>query len=84
MKKDTRKKIDAYKQIHYDLSALLNIKDFVSIDKYMLKYCTQNAEIGALRTILIVTKYFQNEEQIKETRNEIKRILQSKINVPLV
>jgi hypothetical protein len=69
------------KKLHHEIKDFLDNRKFGELNVFLQKYI--NSDIGFLRTILVITKTFREEPELKKTLNKISENLQSKINVPL-
>lgn len=71
--------VDALISLHNKLKTYLDSKDFGNMRKFLRLYNHESLDVSTLKTILVITKSFKEEEKIKELRQSIKDILESKI-----
>ena len=72
------------KDIHYKLRDYFNDKKFGEANKLLKLFSNDNIDIGRLRTILVITKSFRENDKLKKSISVIEDILQDKIEKPLV
>lgn len=46
------------KEIHYKIRELIDSKDFDSVNHLIILFCEADADIGRLKTMLVITKSF--------------------------
>ena len=70
---------DYFVAIHYQMKELLDVGDFPGVKKFMRLFNHASSSVGELKTILIITKSFQQHPDLIDMREEIKELLESKL-----
>lgn len=78
------KESDKFVKLHDEIKAFLDVKDFKSVNSLMKYYLDDSSSVGDLKTILVITKSFKENEVIGDTRKEIVKLLESKLGQRLV
>lgn len=78
------KESDKFVKLHDEIKAFLDVKDFKSVNSLMKYYLDDSSSVGDLKTILVITKSFKENEVIGDTRKEIVKLLEAKLGQPLV
>jgi hypothetical protein len=73
------KEVDALVSLHNKLKGFLDSRDFGNMRKFLRLYKHESLDVSTLKTILVITKSFKEEEKISDLRKSIKDILESKI-----
>lgn len=73
-----------FMQLHDKFKLLLDLKDFKSVNDLMKLYNNDISSVGELKSILVITKSFKENEVIGDTRKEIVKLLEAKLGQPLV
>ncbi len=75
---------DRFVELHNEIKSLLDVKDFNSVNRLMESYCNGDSSVGDLKTILVITKSFKNNEIIFVTRKQIIQLLENKLGEKLI
>ncbi len=75
---------DRFVEMHNEIKSLLDVKDFNSVNNLMGYYCNDDSSCGDLKTILVITKSFKNNEIICDTRKKIVQLLENKLGEKLI
>lgn len=78
------KESDKFVKLHDEIKAFLDVKDFKSVNSLMKYYLDDSSSVGDLKTILVITKSFKENEVIGDTRKEIVKLLEAKLGQRLV
>ena len=70
---------DEYVAIHEKIKGYIEDNQFGKLKKLLRLYNHSSSEYGSLKTILLITKTFKENEHIKELRLELKKILDTKL-----
>ena len=73
---------DSLKKLHYKLLKLIEDGDFKIVNEFLKNFNNSN-DIGELRMILVTLKAFKDNPEIKDSLDDISKLLQGKINIPL-
>ena len=76
---------DKFVQLHDQIRALIEANDFKSVNDLMQSYIKdKNSSVGSLKTILLITKSFKNNETISASRKEMVLLLEEKLGKKLI
>ncbi len=78
------KESDKFVQLHDTFRALFEKKDFKGVNDLMESFNNNESSVGTLKTILVISKSFKNNELIKDTRVQIVTLLENKLGEKLV
>lgn len=78
------KESDKFVKLHDEIKSFLDVQDFKSVNDLMKYYLDESSSVGDLKTILVITKSFKENEVIGDTRKEIVKLLEAKLGQPLV
>ena len=84
LKKSNMKESDKFVELFDKFKELLDAKDFKSVKELMESFCKDESHVGELKTILVITKSFKENEVICDTRKKIVALLESKLGQKLV
>ena len=84
LKKQYMKESDKFVELHNKFIALLDVKDFKSVKELMESFDNDNSSVGDLKTVLLITKAFKENEVIGDTRKKILALIESKLGQKLV
>ena len=73
---------DELEEIHFKLKDMLTAKDFDNVKSFMEQYNTDDTDPNILKTILVITKSFENNETLKNVRKEMVERLNKKGLMP--
>jgi hypothetical protein len=71
--------ISSLKKLHYKCKSFLDVQDFGSLRKFMKLFNHPIAEPNALKTILVITSDFKDNDRISGVRQGLKALLDEKI-----
>ena len=74
---------DKFVELFDKFKSLLDIKDFVAVNELMTSFNNHQSTIGELKTVLVITKSFKNNEVISDTRKKIVALLEYKLGKKL-
>ena len=75
---------DKFVELHNKFKSLLDIKDFVAVNELMTSFNNHQSTIGQLKTILVITKSFKDNEVMSDTRKKTVALLEYKLGKKLV
>lgn len=75
---------DKFIELHNKIKSFIDVKDFKSVHDLMKYYNDESSSVGDLKTILVITKSFKQNEVIGDTRKKIVALLESKLGQKLV
>ncbi len=75
---------DKFVILHDKFKSLLDEKDFKSVNGLMKLFCNDKSSVGTLKTILLITKAFKNNEAIGETRKQILELCENKLGKEII
>ncbi len=75
---------DKLVELHNKFKELLDVRDYKSVNDLMKSYLNDSSSVGELKTILIITKSFKENEVIGDTRKEMVKLIESKLGQKLV
>lgn len=75
---------DKFVELFNKFKSLLDVKDFKSVNDLMKSYLNDSSSVGELKTILVITKSFRENEVICDTRKEMVKLIESKLGQKLV
>jgi uncharacterized protein YlzI (FlbEa/FlbD family) len=70
---------EEYVAIHDKIRDYISNEEFGKIAKIMRLYNHSSSDIGSLKTILLITKHFKENEKIKSLRSELSKTFESKL-----
>lgn len=78
------KESDKFCEIHDKIKFLIDGNDFVSVNNLMSIYINdKKSSVGSLKSILVITKSFKDNDIIRESRKEIVSLLEKKLGKKL-
>jgi hypothetical protein len=83
MREEVRKEVDDLIKLHYEFKKLLDAKDFTNVETKMVNLISE-ANVGRLKTCLIITKSFKENPIIKNTRIKCVDKLETLLGTKLV
>ncbi len=75
---------DRYVEVHNQFKSLLDVKDYVAVNELMTSFNNHKSTITELKSILVITKSFKENEVMAETRKKIVALLEYKLGKKLV
>ena len=75
---------DALIDIHNQIKTFLNNKDFNKLCKFINLFNHESVDVNILKTILVITKSFSENEFLQNIREEIKNRLELKLGLSLI
>jgi hypothetical protein len=66
-------------KLHYKIKGYLDDKDFKTLRQFLRLFIHISSDASTLKTILIITKSFRDNEELKSIRQEIKALLEKKL-----
>ena len=76
--------VDYLVNIHNKLRGYLDKGEYGVANKFLRFFNHESVDVGSLKTILVITKNFKDNEKIKDLRGKIKSILESKLKHPII
>lgn len=77
------KESDRYIEVFNQFKSLLDIKDFVAVNELMTSFNKHESTITELKSILVITKSFKENEVISENRKKVLALLEYKLGKKL-
>ncbi len=71
--------INTLEEIHYQCRGFIEAKDFEALKNYIDTFNSAESFTSELKTILVITKAFKENEIIKESRKNILVLLNSRL-----
>lgn len=76
---------DEFGLIFDKFKVLLNKRDYEGANALMQEYCNdENIHVGALKTILVITKSFKNNPVMCDTRKKVLELCEAKLGQKLI
>jgi hypothetical protein len=71
-------------KLHYKIKSYLDDQDYKTLNQFLKLFIHVSTEASTLKTILIITKAFRNNIEIKTIRQDIKELLERKLGKQLL
>ena len=72
------------KEIHNKLKDYYSNKEFKQSRKFLRLFCNEVVDVNRLRTILLISKSFKDDDDIKDLLNRIEDIIEKKTKRKIV
>lgn len=64
--------------IHYKIRDLIEEEKFSDVNELMKAFIDADADVNRLKTILVITKFWKGHPEIKDSREKIIKLIESK------
>ena len=65
--------------IHYKIRELIEEGNFSDVNELMKCFIKSDADVNRLRTILVITKFWREQPEIKDNRKKIVELIELKL-----